>query len=46
MSDFLLLETDMASDLFKNRARAEVFEPLLYEKRLALAFVVEVPETP
>ena len=39
MSDFRLLDTDVASYLFNNSPRARVFEPLLQEKRLALAFV-------
>ena len=39
MSDFLVLDTDVASYLFKNSPRAKPFRPLLKGKRLALAFV-------
>ncbi len=39
MSDFLLLDTDVASYLFKNSPRATPFRALLNGKRLALAFV-------
>ena len=39
MSDSLLLDTDVASYLFKNSPRARPFQPLLEGKRPALAFV-------
>jgi tRNA(fMet)-specific endonuclease VapC len=39
MSDFLLLDTDVASYLFKNSPRAGPFKPLLKGYRPALAFV-------
>jgi len=39
MSDSLLLDTDVASYLFKNSPRAKPFRPLLKGKRPALAFV-------
>lgn len=39
MSDGLLLDTDVASFLFKNSSRARVFRPLLDGKRPHLAFV-------
>ena len=39
MSDAILLDTDVASYLFKNSLRARSFRPLLQGKRPALAFV-------
>ena len=39
MSDSLVLDTDVASYLFKNSPRARSFQPLLEGKRPALAFV-------
>jgi tRNA(fMet)-specific endonuclease VapC len=39
MSDSLLLDTDVASYLFKNSPRARPFRPLLQGKRPALAFI-------
>jgi tRNA(fMet)-specific endonuclease VapC len=39
MSDSLLLDTDVASYLFKNSPHAKPFRPLLKGKRPALAFV-------
>lgn len=39
MSDFLVLDTDVASYLFKKSARAADFRPLLENKQVALAFV-------
>ncbi len=39
MNETLLLDTDVASFLFKNSPRAKPFRPLLNGKRLALAFV-------
>lgn len=39
MNDFVLLDTDVASFLFKNSPRAESFRPLLAGRRPALAFV-------
>jgi tRNA(fMet)-specific endonuclease VapC len=39
MSDAILLDTDVASYLFKNSARAKPFRPLLKGKQPALAFV-------
>ena len=39
MNDFVLLDTDVASYLFKNSPRAGPFRPLLKGKRPALAFV-------
>jgi tRNA(fMet)-specific endonuclease VapC len=39
MSDSLVLDTDVASYLFKNSPRAKPFRPLLKGQRLALAFV-------
>jgi tRNA(fMet)-specific endonuclease VapC len=39
MSESVLLDTDVASYLFKNSPRAKPFRPLLKSKRPALAFV-------
>jgi tRNA(fMet)-specific endonuclease VapC len=39
MSDSLVLDTDVASYLFKNSSRAKPFRPMLKGKRPALAFV-------
>lgn len=39
MSDALLLDTDVASYLFKNSPRAKPFRPLLKDKQPTLAFV-------
>lgn len=39
MSDALLLDTDVASYLFKNSPRAKPFRPLLKGKQPTLAFV-------
>ncbi|MDZ7617365.1 MAG: type II toxin-antitoxin system VapC family toxin [Patescibacteria group bacterium] len=39
MSDFLLLDTDVASYLFKKSPRATAFQALLEGKQAALAFV-------
>jgi tRNA(fMet)-specific endonuclease VapC len=39
MSDAVLLDSDVASFLFKNSLRAKPFRPLLKGKRQALAFV-------
>jgi tRNA(fMet)-specific endonuclease VapC len=39
MSDAILLDTDVASYLFKNSPRARPFRPLLQGKHPALAFV-------
>lgn len=39
MSDSLLLDTDVASYLFKNSPQAKVFQPHLVGKRPLLAFV-------
>jgi tRNA(fMet)-specific endonuclease VapC len=39
MSEFLVLDTDVASYLFKNSPRAKPFRPLLKGMRPALAFV-------
>jgi tRNA(fMet)-specific endonuclease VapC len=39
MSETALLDTDVASFLFKKSPRAKPFQPLLKGKRLALAFV-------
>jgi tRNA(fMet)-specific endonuclease VapC len=39
MNETLLLDTDVASFLFKNSPRAKPFRPLIKGKRLALAFV-------
>ena len=39
MSDSLVLDTDVASYLFKNSPHAKPFRTLLKGKRLALAFV-------
>jgi tRNA(fMet)-specific endonuclease VapC len=39
MSDWLMLDTDVASYLFKNSPRAASFRPLLEGKHPALAFV-------
>lgn len=39
MSESLLLDTDVASYLFKNRPRAKPLQPLLQGKRPALAFI-------
>ena len=39
MIDSLVLDTDVASYLFKNSPHAKPFRPLLKGKRLALAFV-------
>jgi len=39
MSETVLLDTDVASFLFKNSPRAKPFRPLIKGKRAALAFV-------
>lgn len=39
MSDTLLLDTDVASFLFKNSPHAKPFRQLIKGKRLALSFV-------
>jgi tRNA(fMet)-specific endonuclease VapC len=39
MSDTLLLDTDVASYLFKNSPRARPFRPLLHDKHPTLAFI-------
>lgn len=39
MSEFLLLDTDVASYFFKKSPRATAFRPLLEDKQVALAFI-------
>jgi tRNA(fMet)-specific endonuclease VapC len=39
VSETILLDTDVASYLFKNSPRADKFRPLIKDKRLAVAFV-------
>lgn len=39
MNDILLLDTDVASFLFKGSPRADAYGPLLEDKRLALSFM-------
>ena len=39
MNDTLLVDTDVASDLFKRRARADQYKRIIHGKRLALSFM-------
>jgi tRNA(fMet)-specific endonuclease VapC len=39
MTETLLLDTDVASFLFKNSPHAKRYRPLIHRKRLAIAFV-------